>query len=232
VATDKDFMTFWRWFTKGSGGKAGFKRLINLWMLFHVGVGWGLSRLVPLELASAANAVLLPLVGILIGLAFAWAGNAQALMQSTEIDELAEHHEGGFVDYVYTYQLAILVILVTIVLWALAGLEVYDKVWPTAWCWNYYFGVKTLHVCNVKPDTARMLACGVGSPIHVAGAEKNQENETKSWRMNQGGVSTRMEQCQPMIVDIDRMLVERYHFTLRSFTSSSTTISTAAWGRN
>ncbi len=144
MATDKDFMTFWRWFTKGSGGKAGFKRLINLWMLFHVGVGWGLSRLVPLELASAANAVLLPLGGILIGLAFAWAGNAKSLMQSTEIDELAEYHEGGFVDYVYTYQLAILVILMTIVLWALAGLEVYDKVWPKVSGGNHYFVVQTI----------------------------------------------------------------------------------------
>lgn len=144
MAAEKEFMSFWRWFTRGSGGKSGLMRLINLWLLFHVGIGWALSRLVPVELATAANAVLLPLVGILIGLAFAWAGNAQALMQSAEIDELAMHHEGGFVDYVYTYQLAIFIILVTIVLWAFAGLEVYDKVWPTVSCGNYYFGVKTI----------------------------------------------------------------------------------------
>ena len=136
-------MEFWVWFIKGSGGRSGFRRLLlNWWILLHLSVGWGLSHFVPVDLITAANAVLLPLVGILIALAFAWAGNAQALMQSTEIDELAEYHEGGFVDYVYIYQLAILVILATIVLWALAGLEVFDKVWPTTCRIVYYDLVK------------------------------------------------------------------------------------------
>ena len=143
MEADKDFMTFWKWSIKGSGGKSGFRRLFNFWILFHIGIGWSLAKIIPADLSTAAATVGLPLVGILIGLAFAWAGNAQALMQSAEIDELAEHHKGGFVDYAYTYQLAILVILITIVLWSLAGLGVYDKVWPTVACGSYYFDVKT-----------------------------------------------------------------------------------------
>lgn len=144
MTTDRDFMNFWRWFLRGSGGKSGIRRLLDRWVVLHFGVGLALAIAVPVDLSMAANAVLLPLVGILIGLAFAWAGNAQALMQSTEIDELAEYHRGGFVDYVYTYQLAILVILTTIVLWGLAGLDMYDKRWPTPSCTTYYFSVKVI----------------------------------------------------------------------------------------
>ncbi len=131
MSKDDKFLVFWEWFLKGSGGKSGYQRLFNRWVYFHILIGWALSSLITVDTNVAANTVLLPLVGILIGLAFAWAGNAQALMQSVEIEELAEKHEGGFVDYVYTYQLAILVILTTVVFWSLAGLDVFNKVWPT-----------------------------------------------------------------------------------------------------
>ncbi len=117
---------------------------MSWWILFHILIGSTLSFVVPVDLSTAASAVLLPLVGILIALAFAWAGNAQALMQSTEIEELAERHVGGFVEYVYTYQLAIFVILITIVLWASAGLGVYDKVWPTPSCTKAYEALKVV----------------------------------------------------------------------------------------
>jgi len=125
-----DFMKFWTWFFKGSGNRSGFRKLFDRWFFFHVIIGFIFSCFIPVDLNTAANSVLLPLVGILVGLTFAWAGNAQALLQSPEISEFAEYSKGGFVDYVFTYQLAILVILITIVIWALAGLEVFDKVWP------------------------------------------------------------------------------------------------------
>jgi hypothetical protein len=86
-----------------------------------------MACLVQADLTTSANAVLFPLAGILVGLSFAWAGNAQALLQSTEIVALSEHHEGGFVEYVYVYQTAILVILITLVAWGIAGLGVFDN---------------------------------------------------------------------------------------------------------
>jgi hypothetical protein len=116
---------YWRWFFVGSGGRPGFRRLIDRWLLVHVAVGILLSLFAKVDLPTAANSVLLPLAAVFIGLSFAWAGNAQALMQSPEIDQLADHHEGGFAEYAYTFQTAILVILVTLVLWGLAGLRVF-----------------------------------------------------------------------------------------------------------
>jgi len=117
---------YWNWFFSGIGGRPDYRRLVSWWLLVHMAVGAIVSLLVNVDLPTAANTVLLPLAGILVGLAFAWAGNAMALMQSREIERLAEEHEGGFSDYVYTYQTAILVILVTMVLWGLAGMKAFD----------------------------------------------------------------------------------------------------------
>jgi len=129
---------------KGTGGKPGVRRLLNTWTIFHLGVGVLFGQVVPVTLVTAANTVLLPLVGVLIGLSFAWAGNAQALLQVSEIEDMAEHHPGGFREYVFVYQAAILTILVTVVAWAIAGFEVFDKVWPTPVHVRTYFVVKTI----------------------------------------------------------------------------------------
>lgn len=126
-----DLIKYWTWFFKGSGSKPGFRRLLNVWMIFHLFMGLIFSFIVPGKLEDIANTVLLPLLGILIGLSFAWAGNAQALIQTTEIEELSKYHKGGFVEYVFVYQTAILAILITLILWAVAGLSVFDERWPT-----------------------------------------------------------------------------------------------------
>ncbi len=138
----KNKLNYWQWFLKGSGGRPGYRRIINKWIFFHLAMGIVLSSLVKSDLTTSANTVLLPLAGILIGLSFAWAGNAQALMQSKEIEELSEYHEGGFVEYVFTYQTAILTILVTLVFWGIAGLNIFDK-WVPRDCYpKFYFFIK------------------------------------------------------------------------------------------
>ncbi len=139
-----EFIGYWHWFLRGSGGKAGFRRILNKWILLHLSIGLVLSLLVNLDLQTAANAVLLPLAGIFVGLSFAWAGNAQALMQTSEIGEMANFHEGGFEEYVFVYQTTILTILVTLVFWGIAGLAVFDTQWPTQVHNKCYFGVKIL----------------------------------------------------------------------------------------
>jgi hypothetical protein len=141
---DETSISFWRWLVKGSGGLPGYRRLINRWLVLHGGVGVLMAWVVRVNLQSAANTVLLPLVGILIGLCFAWAGNAQALLQAEEIEEMTEYHKGGFAEYVFTYQAAILAILVTLVVWALAGFQVFDQTWPTEVRVSWYFTVKSL----------------------------------------------------------------------------------------
>ena len=93
--SDRTPIGFWLWLLKGSGGKPGFRRLINLWLIVHVVIGAGLAYVVKVDLATAANTVLLPLVGILIGLCFAWAGNELALLQTSQLSEMTVHQKGG-----------------------------------------------------------------------------------------------------------------------------------------
>lgn len=139
----KNNLNYWHWFFKGSGGKPGYRRILNRWIFVHLAIGLIISFFIQIDVATSAKAVLLPLAGILVGLSFAWAGNAQALMQSSEIEKLSEHHEGGFVEYVFTYQTAILTILGTLVFWGLAGLQIFDMRWPTDSRPILYFAIKT-----------------------------------------------------------------------------------------
>lgn len=141
---NREALSFWGWFFLGSGGKRGFRRLVNAWLLLHLGLGIAVAAVVQVPLSSAGNTVLLPLAGIFIGLAFAWAGNAQSILQTDHVEELAEHHPGGFVEYVFVYQNAILVIILTLVAWGLAGLEVFDQSWPTPDRAEAYFAVKVV----------------------------------------------------------------------------------------
>ena len=140
----KELVGYWTWFFKGAGGKRGIRGLFDLWWLVHLMVGVTLSSIVQSDLATSANSVLLPLSGILIGLSFAWAGNAQVLLQSKEMHELAEHHEGGFVEYIFVYQTAILMILITMITWGLAGLGIFDRLWPTEKKEWLFFFVKVI----------------------------------------------------------------------------------------
>lgn len=142
--TGETSTSFWHWLAKGSGGAPGYQRLVNWWLIVHVAIGAFLAFGVRVDLGAAASTVLLPLAGILIGLCFAWAGNAQALLQTEELEEMTEFHSGGYAEYVFTYQAAIFAILVTVVAWALAGFEIFDKTWPTGNRESWYFVVKAI----------------------------------------------------------------------------------------
>lgn len=114
---------FWRWLFIGLSSRPGYTQFTNAWLVVHIAVGVGLARVITVPVFEAAQIVLLPLAGILIGLSFAWAGNAQALLQKSEIERVAEYHPDGLLTYVFTFQLAILIILITLSAWGLAGLK-------------------------------------------------------------------------------------------------------------
>lgn len=167
---------FWRWFfIKNEKREPGYKRVINRWALLHLIIGIILSLLVNLDLATSSNTVILPLAMIFVGLSFAWVGNAQALLQSDELIKLSEYREGGIVEYVFAFQTAILVILITIVLWGLAGLKIFDDFWPgkensilytlvkiilfasssltIRSCWHVVMGVQFMLLAKIKINT-------------------------------------------------------------------------------
>lgn len=171
-----DLFRFWVWFNRGTGGKPGYRRLINRWLLIHAIIGASLATLIAAPLDQAANTVLLPIAGLLIGLSFAWGGNAQALLQTNEIQQLAKNNPGGFEDYVYTFQTAILLILLTLILWAFAGLGLFSKLmggWGTGVKGTlYFFASMTVRECwHVVMGAQWMLL----AQYRIKSAEKSGE---------------------------------------------------------
>ena len=119
---------YWKWFFRGVDGQSpGLFSLLDRWVLVHLVIAAVLSAFIDVSVKDAASTVLLPLASIFIGLSFAWAGNAQALMQTEEIEELSQHVPGGLQTYAYKFQTAIFVILVTLCAWGLAGLGLFEN---------------------------------------------------------------------------------------------------------
>ena len=131
-------MNFWKWFFQGDTApnskyfeqsatkRPGILAYRDWWLVFHMSVGIILMFIVPVRINEAAKSILLPLAGIFIGLTFAWGGNAVSLMQSEEIDMLANYRSWGLKEYVFKFQSAILVLLITMIAWGLAGLNVFE----------------------------------------------------------------------------------------------------------
>jgi hypothetical protein len=131
-------LDFWKWFFVGRDSRAGWKRFVNRWLILHAGVGALLIWLIPVTLEKSAQTVLLPLAGVFVGMTFAWVGNAQAVLQSPELDRVSANRAGGIEDYVHTFQAAILTILTTLVVWGSAALGLLER--PCGWAcptWGY-----------------------------------------------------------------------------------------------
>ena len=118
---------FWHWLAHRDKRYApGWTRVVNWHAIIHILIGAGLGVFVRKDIEAAAATVLLPLAGVFVGLAFAWGGNAQSLLQSDEIARLAKGTRGGLRDYVFTYQLAVLMLMATLSLWGVAGLGIFE----------------------------------------------------------------------------------------------------------
>lgn len=181
-------MSFWKWFLCGSIGKAGVLRFFDIWLPFHIAIGITLAIVVPVSLSQSANTVLLPLAGIFIGLSFAWGGNVQALLQTDEIETLSEYHPGGFDDYLYIFQSAILAILTTLVVWGLAGFQVFDQTWPTQNRFLTYLLISSVLYClssitlrecwHVVLGAQTMLKARYTIRMHRRDKEKNRTDNS------------------------------------------------------
>jgi len=116
-------ISFWRWFRKGSGDKPGYTRVVRWSLAIHFVMGVIIGQCVDKPLWNVSETCLLPTLSILIGLTFAWIGNAQGLLQSKATRELGLRHKGGYIEFVFMYQLAVLVLLATVVVLAFTALQ-------------------------------------------------------------------------------------------------------------
>jgi hypothetical protein len=116
-------LSFWLWFWRD-----GLKRFLDRWLVVHLLVGIALGFVVPGPLSQAASIALIPLASVLIGMTFAWAGNALALLQTKELQQIGDDERGKrFQDWVFTYQGAVLLTLVVVIVWGLLALRIADS---------------------------------------------------------------------------------------------------------
>ena len=144
---EKIKINFTSWILKGhEGSKPGYKRVLNPWLILHVCIGLLLSCLIETPIQKVSQTILLPMMGVLIGLTFAWAGNAQGFIQSQEIITLSKNKPGGYIDYIFTYQLSILIVLICSGLWGLAAIDFKE----------IGIGDQSVHL-KYLPETAKLI---------------------------------------------------------------------------
>lgn len=115
---------FWRWFAT-----SGLRSFVDWWLVVHASIGFGLAKVVPQCLSQVAQVAFLPLASILIGLAFAWGGNALAVLQTPEIKKaIGAQGPRAFSEYLFKFQQAILLVLVVLVVWGLLATGVGSSV--------------------------------------------------------------------------------------------------------
>ena len=157
---------FWGWLLHGCGRKPGYRNVITRALIGHAVIGGFLVCFVAKNgtLASLASSVLFPLAGTLVGLTFAWAGNANALLQTSQVRKITQQLPSGIVEYAFYYQLAILLVLITICAWGMAGLGVLDhlfarSVWARrAGLWMLFTLLSlTIRECWCVVDTTSRL---------------------------------------------------------------------------
>lgn len=120
-------VSFWKWFSCGSGGRAGYKKLFEKWLIAHISIGVLLAVFAQESLFDVASRLLLPIMGILVGMSFAMTSSFHSIIETREIEKLAEYNAGGYEDYLYTFQLAFLILFFTLAAWALAGIGIFDS---------------------------------------------------------------------------------------------------------
>lgn len=124
MSNEQAIVTFWHWMVLGDqGGKPGFRRICDGWLAMHIAVGLVLALLTVGSGKPPFSTVLLPSLAVLVGITFAWAGNAQAIIRTREFRAIARHRDnGGAADYVYGFQLCIFVLLAAIGAWTIAAI--------------------------------------------------------------------------------------------------------------
>lgn len=93
----------------------GYRLLVNWWLLFHAVV----SVLLTFGLVSNgfefASKALFPAASVLVGMAFAWTTRASTILNNKEFRREVITDENPLVDYVYGFQLSVLILFLCII---------------------------------------------------------------------------------------------------------------------
>jgi len=107
--------TFWKWLACGSGESvAGWRNVINRFFAIHVGIAAIATATMKADPFEFARTALFPAASILVGMSLAWTTRAAAVLQTSELRAQLINEGRPAEDYIYGYQLAILLIIVMV----------------------------------------------------------------------------------------------------------------------
>ena len=158
--------SFWKWLVKGSKkGPRGLWNVINWFLLVHALVAILMTSLVVTDPVSFAQKALFPASSILIGLSMSWTTRASAILQTRELRVSLFTEKRPAEDYIYGFQLAILVVvtmLVYVAVMAGGGLKISVFGQPldssASAFWMYFLFSLTLRECWGVINATNMLS--------------------------------------------------------------------------
>lgn len=108
-------ITFWTWTLKGSAkAPAGYRNIVNKWILLHILIAVTSTFLIIADPFSFATKALFPASSVLIGLSMAWTTRASTVLQSRELRDALFNEERPAEDYIYGFQLSILIVMIMV----------------------------------------------------------------------------------------------------------------------
>ena len=129
------------WFFKGiSKNSAGYKRILNSKLLIHILIGCALSYFIKKSIIDISNICIIPILSVLIGITFAWIGNSHIVMMDSEVRPVLNEREGGLIEYLYIYQLAIFILLIVLIINILNVLGFHQTI-KSIFKLNYFWSV-------------------------------------------------------------------------------------------
>ena len=107
--------TFWKWLIRGGDkSPAGWRNIVDQYLIVHVLMALIATALVRADPFDFAKTALFPAASILVGMSLAWTTRAATVLQTAELRERLISDQRPAEDYIYGYQLAILVIIVMV----------------------------------------------------------------------------------------------------------------------
>lgn len=103
---------FWPWLVlRDRDGDRGLSNVANRWLLIHIFIGLALGAYFDIDTKEMASKIAIPSAAILVGLSFAWAGRSASIFQDKSFSEFIIKNGAPVEGYIYSFQLAILIVL-------------------------------------------------------------------------------------------------------------------------
>ena len=128
---NKDSFRFWKWVCTGiqdenGVSKSGFSLFFDWWMIAHLTISSVCPTIFFNNFEQISTSLVIPLSSVLFGISIAWASTSFSFILSDELIKAARYEPGGIVTFIYSYQLAWLINLITLSVWLLGALVIRD----------------------------------------------------------------------------------------------------------